>query len=121
MSPVDAHEKSSISARVRYADPERIRRAVRDYAEGLRATHPEIRALRWFGSWVSVSTTVGSDVDFCIIVDKSDKPRRDRICDYLPLTFPVGIDLFILTVEEFATLRVEHPSLAEAIEGGVHL
>jgi predicted nucleotidyltransferase len=78
----------------------------------MRATHPEIRALRWFGSWVKGSATVGSDVDFCIIVDKSDKPRRDRICDYLPLTFPVGIDLFIL---------VEHPSLAEAIEGGVHL
>ena len=112
MSPGDAHETSSISARVRYADPERIRRAVRDYAESLRATHPEIRALRWFGSWVKGSATVGSDVDFCIIVDKSDKPRRDRICDYLPLTFPVGIDLFIL---------VEHPSLAEAIEGGVHL
>lgn len=78
----------------------------------------DTRILNGFGG---PSATVGSDVDFCIIVDKSDKPRRDRIPDYLPLTFPVGIDLFILTVEEFAKPRVEHPSLAEAIEEGMHL
>ena len=83
--------------------------------------HPEVRALLWFGSWVKGSASVGNDVDLCIIVDRSDKARRDRIPDYLPRTFPVGIDLFIFTEEEFARLRREHPSLAKAIEEGVPL
>jgi len=54
-------------------------------------------------------------------VDRSDKARRDRIPDYLPRTFPVGVDLSIFTEEEFARLRTEHPSLAKAIEEGVPL
>jgi predicted nucleotidyltransferase len=90
---------------VRYADPEPIRAAVRGYAEALRAAHPEVRALRWFGSWVKGPVSVDSDVDLCLIVDRSDQARRDRIPNYLPRTFPVDIDLFIFTEEEFARVR----------------
>ena len=118
---MDAHEKSSISARVRFADPEPIRKAVLEYAVALRSAHPEIRSIRWFGSWPKETASPGSDVDICILVDRSEKRPRDRIVDFLPRTFPVGIDLFIYTEEELRRLRAEHPSMAMAIAEGVEV
>ena len=120
-SPVDAPERSLTSARIRYADPELIRKAVQEYARDLRSRHEGIRSIRWFGSWVKGTAGVGSDVDLCVIVDRSDKSRRDRMPDFLPRSFPVGIDLFVYTVAEWATLRAEHSTLAVAIDGGVEL
>jgi predicted nucleotidyltransferase len=119
--PVNVHDESSTSARVRYAEPERIRKAVHDYAREIRGTHPEVRSIRWFGSWVRGDAGVGSDVDLCIIVDHSDGPRRDRIMDFLPRVFPVGIDLFIYTAAEFTTLLTEHPAMREAIDAGLEV
>jgi predicted nucleotidyltransferase len=118
---VNAHDESSISARVRYAEPEPIRKAVRDYARDLRVGHPEIRSIHWFGSWVRGDASVGSDVDICIIVDGSGKPHRDRMMDFLPRVFPVGIDLFVYTVSEFDALRTEHPSMRKAIDSGIEV
>jgi len=118
---VNAHDESSISARVRYTEPELIRNAVRDYARDLRNGHPEIRAIRWFGSWVRGDAGVGSDVDLCIIVERSDVPRRERAMDFLPRIFPVGIDLFIFTVAEFDALGTEHPSMRKAIDRGLEV
>ena len=118
---MNVHDESSISARVRYAEPETIRKAVRDYARSIRDEHPEVRSIRWFGSWVRGDAGVGSDVDLCIIVDRSDKPRRDRVMDFLPLVFPVGIDLFIFTPSEFDALRTAHPSMRKAIDMGLEM
>ena len=118
---MNAHDESSISARVRYAEPETIRKAVRDYARNIRDGHPEVRSIRWFGSWVRGDAGVGSDVDLCIIVDRCDTSRRDRIMDFLPLVFPVGIDLFIYTPSEFDTLRTEHPAMRKAIDSGFEM
>ncbi len=121
MLPVSARKESSISARVRYADPDAIRHAVLVYAAEVRATHPEVRAIRWFGSWVQGTAAVGSDVDLCILVDRSDKPRRHRVPDFLPRSFPVGIDLFVYTLSEYDALASEHPSLLRAFEAGIEV
>ncbi|MGA2640884.1 MAG: nucleotidyltransferase domain-containing protein [Spirochaetia bacterium] len=95
--------------------------AVREYVRDLRGGHPEIRAIRWFGSWVHGDAGVGSDVDLCIVVDRSDKLRRDRTMDFLPRLFPVGIDLFVYTAAEFDALRTEHPSMRKAIDSGLEV
>ena len=118
---MNADDESSISARVRYAEPEPIRKAVRGYAREVRSAHPEVRSIRWFGSWVRGDAGVGSDVDLCIIVDRSDKSRRDRIVDFLPRVFPVGIDLFVYTSAEFDALGAEHPSMRKAIDSGLEV
>lgn len=118
---MNAREKSSASAQIRFADPEAIRSAVRQYAAWLRASRPEVKSLRWFGSWVNGTASVGSDVDLCVVVSHSDVPRRDRVVDYLPHVFPVGIDLFVLTEQELSSLRAEHPSMAAAIDAGVEV
>ncbi|MEN4099164.1 MAG: nucleotidyltransferase domain-containing protein, partial [Anaerolineaceae bacterium] len=73
----------------------------------------------WFGSWVVGLPTPGSDVDLCLIVSKSDRPPRDRAPQYLPLGFPVGIDLFVYTQDEFERLEQSSPKWYQAITSGI--
>jgi predicted nucleotidyltransferase len=77
--------------------------------------------MRWFGSWVTGGWSPGSDVDLCIVVDRSDRPVRERAVDYLPRVFPVGIDLFVYTEDELERLRAERPSFARAMDAGVEV
>lgn len=98
-----------------------VKQAVASFAAQVRKQHPEVERVIWFGSWVNGIPAPGSDVDLCLILSSSDKPIRDRIPDYLPLGFPVGIDLFAYTKEEFERLRNSSPGWYEAIVSGVEM
>jgi predicted nucleotidyltransferase len=106
---------------VKSADKPRIQRAVQSYADWLYATHSEVEKVIWFGSWVSGLPRPGSDVDLCLILSESTKPMRDRVCDYLPVGFPVGVDLFPYTREEFSFLAERSPSWFETIVAGIEV
>ncbi len=80
-----------------------------------------MRRIIWFGSRVNGIPAPGSDVDVCVVIAESDRSLRDRVGDYLPFGFPVGMDLFPYTVAELERLRSEHPSWYEAITAGVDL
>ena len=80
-----------------------------------------MRRIIWFGSPVNGIPAPGSDVDVCLVLSRADKPFRDRIGDYLPFGFPVGLDLFPYTLAELERLRREHPSWHQAISSGVDL
>lgn len=80
-----------------------------------------MRRIVWFGSRVSGIPAPGSDVDLCLVLAHSDRPFRERIGDYLPLGFPVGLDLFPYTLAELERLRREHPSWHRALTSGVDL
>ena len=80
-----------------------------------------MRRIIWFGSRVNGIPAPGSDVDLCLVLADSDKPFRERIGDYLPLGFPVGLDLFPYTVAELERLRQEHASWHRALTSGVDL
>lgn len=95
----------------------RVEQAVHAYAAALRR-RPEVRRIIWFGSRISGRPTPGSDVDLCIVLSGSDKPRRDRIPEYLPGAFPVGLDLFPYTEEELAKLQQSSPGWYAAIQRG---
>lgn len=78
-----------------------------------------MRRIIWFGSRVTGTPAPGSDVDVCVVLAHADKPFRDRIGDYLPYGFPVGVDLFPYTVTEFERLPTEQPSWYAAIASGI--
>lgn len=103
---------------IRWADPDRISAAVRDYATRLRRTHPEVSAVYWYGSWVSGVATPSSDVDLCVVVEADDRRPRHRLPDYLPGRFPVGVDLVVLTEAEMRELPERAPKWHRAIVGG---
>jgi hypothetical protein len=46
----------------------------------------------------------GSDIDVVVLLQRSEKPMRERIPDFLPGRFPVGMDVFPITGEELADL-----------------
>jgi predicted nucleotidyltransferase len=106
---------------IKSIDREKIESAVHAYAAHLRAGHPEIESIIWFGSWINGLPSPGSDVDLCLILHSSDKAMRDRIPEYLPAGFPVGIDLFIYTREEFARLRNDSPGWYQVITSGENI
>ena len=97
---------------------EEIDRAVDAYSGDLRAKHPEIERVYWFGSWLGGLPSPGSDVDLCIIISNSEKILHERIPEYLPVKFPVGIDLFVYTRDEFEQLAVDHPGWYKVITSG---
>jgi predicted nucleotidyltransferase len=103
---------------IKSRDPEEIDRAVERYVTVLREKHPEIIRAIWFGSWVNGDSTPGSDVDLCLILKSSEKSIRERIPDYLPVGFPVGVDIFPYTEEEFRRLVTDSPGWSRAILSG---
>ena len=82
------------------------------------AERPEVRRAVWFGSRVHGIPAPGSDVDVCLVLARSDKPFRERIADYLPVGFPVGLDLFPYTLAELERLRRERPAWHRAMTSG---
>lgn len=60
----------------------------------------------------------GSDVDLCIVVAHSPVSPRHRIPEFLPTRFPVGMDLFIYTLEEFEALKMSRPGWFMEIASG---
>jgi predicted nucleotidyltransferase len=106
---------------IKSIDKDQISEAVASHLARLRQQHPEILRAIWFGSWIGGMPSPGSDVDLCLIVSSSDKPARERISAYLPLGFPVGIDLFIYTPQEFEHLRNTSPGWYQAIVSGVDI
>jgi predicted nucleotidyltransferase len=103
---------------IKSIDRELINKAVHSFAAQLRQEHPEIERIIWFGSWVSGLPTPGSDVDLCLVITSTEKPFRDRISDYLPVGFPVGVDLFIYTRSEFEQLPISSPGWYKEIAKG---
>jgi predicted nucleotidyltransferase len=116
--PFDTRRRSSSSVVIKSADRGAVTRAVESYVAKLREEHPEVERVIWFGSWVNGLPTPGSDVDLCLILSSADKPLRERRPDYLPVGFPVGIDLFPYTQTEFERLRHESPGWYAAILSG---
>jgi len=118
MPPSRMPNGSCGSAVIRWADPEAVDRAVRGFARSLLASHPEVRRVYWYGSWVTGIPTPSSDVDLCVVVSHDSRRPRDRIPDYLPERFPTGVDLTVLTEEELQELRERSPAWYRAIIKG---
>lgn len=119
--PSRAPRSSSASLVVKSSNQAAVEAAVRSWARRLAETRPEVRRIIWFGSRVNGVPAPGSDVDVCVVISDSDRSIRDRIGDYLPFGFPVGMDLFPYTVAELERLKTDHPSWYDAITSGVEL
>jgi predicted nucleotidyltransferase len=106
---------------IKSVDRGKVTQAVYQLAQQLSQNHPEIIRMIWFGSWINGIPSPGSDVDLCVIVTNIDIPPRDRVSLYLPVGFPVGIDLLVFTQAEFEALDQISPGLKQAILKGKEL
>ena len=119
--PLRALNGSSGSLVIKSNNEAEVERAVRRWARQVRIERPEVRRIVWFGSRAGGTPSPGSDVDLCLALAASDKPFRERIGDYLPFGFPVGLDLFPYTLAELDRLRTERPAWHRALTTGVDL
>ncbi|OGO32638.1 MAG: DNA polymerase III subunit beta [Chloroflexi bacterium RBG_16_54_18] len=106
---------------IKSIDRNKIHRAVNKFNRRIRLEHPEISRVIWFGSWIHGHPVPGSDVDLCLILNHTDLPPRDRISKYLPVGFPVGLDLLVYTQQEFELLDEISPGLKREILKGKDL
>ena len=116
--PLRAPNGSSASLVFKPNNEAAVDRAVRRWAKRIAAERPEVRRVVWFGSRVHGIPAPGSDVDVCLVLARSDKPFRERVADYLPVGFPVGLDLFPYTLAELERLRRERPAWHRAMTTG---
>ena len=112
---------SSASLVVKSNNQRTVEAALRRWAGHVGESRPEVRRIIWFGSRVNGTPAPSSDVDVCVVLAGSSRPVRDRVADYLPFGFPVGIDLFPYTEAELERLKSEHPSWYAAITSGIDL
>jgi len=63
---------------------------------------PRVEEVVVFGSFAAGNYAPGSDIDVLVVLRSSDRNVRDRVPEYLPGPFPVGVDLFPFTREEIA-------------------
>jgi hypothetical protein len=94
---------------VKSVDPDAIEREVRALVARWVAKFPEVEEVIWFGSWVRGAWGPGSDVDLCVILTRDSRRVQDRIPDFLPRQFPVGLDVFPYTRAEFDSLARTQP------------
>ncbi|MDI6841081.1 MAG: nucleotidyltransferase domain-containing protein [bacterium] len=115
-------KKLSRFVKIRYFDKEKVWQALKKFAVGLINKDCRIEKVIVFGSIVRGQCVPGSDVDLLIILDDSGKPFLKRIPDYMPLSFPVGIDVFPYTKEEIKTMVKDNNFfLKKAMEEGIVL
>lgn len=93
------------SVEIKSVDREKIRGRVDQYASWLLRTRPEIEEIVIFGSFADDTYVPGSDLDVFLVLTESDKAVWDRVPDYLPGSFPVGLDIFPYTRSEIERLR----------------
>lgn len=95
-----------------------IRRALQDLIEERYRPDPNVAAVYLFGSFARGNAVPGSDVDLLVVLRDDPRPPRDRIPDYLPQGFPVGVDVVPWTQAELderlaAGDRMAHEILAD--------
>jgi predicted nucleotidyltransferase len=84
------------------------------YATWLLESFPEVEEIVVFGSFADGTHAPGSDVDTFLVLSHSQKKIWDRVPDYLPQTFPVGLDVFPFTRDEIESRRPS--SLLDAVD-----
>lgn len=113
-------DELSSTVRVTYFDREAVRRAVDAYAGDIAERHPEVDEIVLFGSVATGTPVPGSDVDLLLILTGSDRRFLDRIPQFLPVGFPVGVDVFPYTRTELEQMTAEgNTFVAGALRDGI--
>jgi predicted nucleotidyltransferase len=98
--------------KVTFTDREQILKALENLIQEWTQQHPELEQVILFGSFARADYFPGSDVDVLLILQSSDQPLLSRIRQFLPTHFPVDIDVFPYTKNEFERMMNDPHSLA---------
>jgi len=108
-------KRSSDTVRVFSLDRARIAEALRELVERRYRPDRNVAGVYLFGSFAWGTPAPGSDVDLLVVVEHDPRPTRDRIPDYLPGVFPVGVDVLVWTRAEWEERLARGDRLARQI------
>lgn len=108
-------KRSSATVKVFSLDRRRIREALRSLVESRYGPDPNVAAVWLFGSFARGDAVPGSDVDLLVVVEEDARLPRDRIPEYLPDGFPVGVDVLVWTRAEWEARIAAGDRLARLI------
>ena len=108
--------RSLNSSVLKWPDAKAVGSAVRQWAELVVQSHPEVQAIGYFGSYPRGDWGVGSDVDLAVLVDACEEPFERRGLAFDATRLPVPADVLVYTVAEWESLRTEHGFLKQAAE-----
>ena len=100
-------EKSSNSVRIIFADKAKVLNRLREYADQIKRTRPEVEKICLFGSYATDTFGPSSDVDLLLVLRHSSERFLDRIPGYLPDNLPVCCDVFPYTQKEIERMQRE--------------
>ncbi|APC09160.1 nucleotidyltransferase domain-containing protein [Neomoorella thermoacetica] len=103
------------SVRVISVDVNAVRNALEALAAKLKS-RPEVLSVYLCGSWARGNYTPYSDIDLLILVTNDARKPWERVPDYLPGKFPVGLDLFVYTPGELQNSSFARELLKNAIQ-----
>ena len=115
--------ESSRGVRVFSVDTERIRGDLGRTVETRYLPDANVLAVVLFGSFARGDAVPGSDIDLLVVLERDARKCRDRIPDYLPHEFSVGVDVIPWTRAELEdrVARGDRFALAILKEGEVLL
>jgi len=79
--------------------------AVRDWANRMAVSKPEVLRIGYFGSYARGDAGVGSDLDVIAVVASAAPRFEHRRRGWETTAVPVPVDLLVYTEDEFARLR----------------
>jgi len=94
--------------KVFFADKQKVTGELKQYADNIRRTRPEVEKVGFFGSYATDTFGPASDVDLLIILRQSDKRFLDRIPEYMPENLSVGCDCFPYTADEMERMKQQN-------------
>lgn len=115
--------RSSGGVRVFSLDRAAIEAALTRLVTDVYGTDPRVAAVVLFGSFARGDAVPGSDVDLLIVLGADERRFLDRIPDFMPDAFPVGVDVLPWTLAELKDRVAEGDRFAMTIlrEGRVLL
>lgn len=110
------------SVKVYYADGERVREELLQWARQLRVAHPEVLKVGLFGSYATDTYGPFSDADVVLVLSRSDRSFMNRIEKYMPEGLSVDVDIFPYTEGEIAGLQQKkNPWISRVLNEAVWL
>jgi predicted nucleotidyltransferase len=89
-------------------DKKIINDALKNYVAEIIKRYNEIEKIFLFGSYARDDYIPGNDVDLLIVLSSYNKKFiRDRIPDFIPDYFPIGIDIIPITKKELEEFLLE--------------
>ncbi len=102
------------SVKIFWPDKEAVKLAIQEHVNEL-SNRDDVLAVYLCGSWGKGNYTAASDVDLLVVVKENPLPPRERIQGYLPMRFPVSLDLFVYTEKELEENAFARSLLHDAI------